>query len=126
MLYRHRLEFGIGHGVSVRATLAEPGVTRAQALETQFVPQAEVEQQTPPTPADDPNITGIELDMKELALMPKVALLASLRRLQVAYASWIRREARSWKACGRLVDHQSAARDQWNAVNARCSDCGRH
>ena len=48
-------------------------------LETQFVPQAEVEQQTPPTPADDPNITGIELDMKELAQMPKAALLASLR-----------------------------------------------
>ena len=95
MLYRHRLEFGVGHGVSVHATLPEPDATRAQMLETQFVPQAEVEQQTPPTPADDPNITGIELDMKELAQMPKAALLASLRQLQSAYARWISGKRRS-------------------------------
>jgi ADP-ribose pyrophosphatase YjhB (NUDIX family) len=110
MLYRHRLEFGVGHGVSVRATLPEPGAIRAHSLETQFVPQAEVEQQTPPTPHDDPNITGIELDMKELAQMPKTALLASLRRLQAAYAAWIQRETEKLsKPAERLVDHQLAA-----------------
>jgi hypothetical protein len=110
MLYRHRLEFGVGHGVSVRATLPEMGATRAQVLETQFVPQAEVEQQTPPTAADDPNITGIELDMNELAQMPKAALLTSLRRLQAAYASWILRESEKLsKPAERLSDHQPAA-----------------
>ena len=58
-------------------------------IETTFVPRSEVEQQTPPTPDDDANLVGVVLDMKELAQMPKVQLLASLRRMQSAYAQWI-------------------------------------
>lgn len=109
MLYRRRLEFGVGHGVSVHVTLPEPGATRAQMLETQFVPQAEVEQQTPRTLLEDPNIAGIELDMKELAQMPKAALLATLRQLQSAYGAWIEREAEKLSSpAERLVDHQAA------------------
>jgi hypothetical protein len=126
MLYRHRLEFGVGHGVSVHATLPELGATRAEILETQFVPQAEVEQQTPPTPADDPNITGIELDMKELAQMPKMALLASLRQMQTAYASWIQRETVKLNSpAERLADHQPAAQrsvDRCERANARIAE----
>ena len=109
MLYRRRLEFGVGHGVSVHVTLPEPGATRAQMLETQFVPQAEVEQQTPRTLLEAPNIAGIELDMKELAQMPKAALLATLRQLQSAYGAWIEREAEKLSSpAERLVDHQAA------------------
>jgi hypothetical protein len=110
MLYRHRLEFGVGHGVSVHATLQEPNATRAQILESEFVPLAEVEQQTPPTAADDPNIAGIELDMKALAQMPKQELVTSLRQLQSAYAAWIQREKQKLgDVSQRLADHQSAA-----------------
>ena len=128
MLYRHRLEFGVGHGVSVHVTLPEPGATRAQMLETQFVPQAEVEQQTPPTPLDDPNITGIELDMKELAQMPKAAMLASLRQLQSAYGAWIERETEKLSnPAERLVDHQAAGQRSVERCSARKrSDCRRH
>ncbi len=109
MLYRHRLEFAIGHGVSVHATLPEPDATRAQMVETQFVPRAEVEQQTPPSPADDSNLTGVVLDMKELAQMPKPELLTSLRQLQSAYASWIQRESvKLTNPAERLADHQGA------------------
>ena len=110
MLYRHRQEFAVGHGVSVHATLPEPDATRAEILESRFVPAAEVEQQTPPTPADDANLTGVELDMKALAQMPKPALLASLRQLQSAYANWIQREtAKLTNPAQRLADHQGAA-----------------
>ena len=111
MLYRHRLEFAVGHGASVHATLPEPEATRAQLLETTFIPQAEVEQQTAPTLADDPALTGVELDMMVLAQMPKAALLASLRQLGTAYAGWIQTEsARLDVPEERLADHQAAAR----------------
>ena len=57
--------------MSIHTTLPEPEAIRAQMIETEFVPRSEVEQQTPPTPADDANLTGVVLDMKELAQMPK-------------------------------------------------------
>ncbi len=53
MLYRHRLEFAVGHGTSVHVTLPTPEATQALVVETEFVPRSEVEQQTPPTPVDD-------------------------------------------------------------------------
>ena len=92
MLYRRRLEFAVGHGVSVHVT-SEPGAERARIVETEFMPRWEVEQQTPPTPADNPELAGIPLDMKELAEMPKADLIAGLERLAEAYSHWIEREA---------------------------------
>ncbi len=92
MLYRYRLEFAVGHGISVHATLPEPEAIQAQMLETEFVPCSEVEQQTPPTPVDDGNLAGVVLDMKELTQMSTPALIASLRQMQSAYGDWIQRE----------------------------------
>lgn len=110
MLYRHRLEFAVGHGVSVHVTLPAPEATHAVLLETTFVPQAEVEQQTAPTVEDDATLVSVELDMKALAQMPKASLLASLRQLVTAYASWIQREAAKPPLPGeRLAEHQVAA-----------------
>ena len=61
--------------------------------------------------ADDANLTGVELDMKALAQMPKPALLTSLLQLQSAYANWIQREAaKLTNPAQRLADHQGAAR----------------
>lgn len=110
MLYRHRLEFAVGHGVSVHATLPAPDSVQAQMVETVFVPRSELEQQTPPTPEDDPNLTGVVLDMKELAQMSKPALLASLRQLQQAYGHWILREtSKISDPAERLAVHAAAA-----------------
>lgn len=110
MLYRHRLEFAVGHGVSVHTTQPQPEAIKAMMVETEFVPRSEVEQQTPPTPADDPNLYGVTLDMKELAHWPKPALLASLRRLKHAYANWIVRESdKLANPAERLAEHQGAA-----------------
>ena len=126
MLYRHRLEFAVGHGVSVHATLPEPEATRAQLIETTFVPQAEVEQQTAPGLGDDVALAGVELDMKVLAQLPKAALLASLRQLGTAYAGWIQREAGRLGVPGeRLEDHQAAAQralQRCERANARMAE----
>src|SRR5262249_47319950 len=110
MLYRDRLEFAVGHGVSVHATLPEPGALRAQMIETTFIPRSEIEQQTPPTSVDDPNLAAVVLDMKELAAMAKPELIASLRKVHDAYASWIERETLKLNdPAERLTDHQAAA-----------------
>ena len=88
MLYRHQVEFGVGHGVSIHADCPEglrPGV-----------------------PADDrgrshlrsrPNhaahrgrlaqLAGLVVDMKELGETPTGRLEAKLRPLLTAYAAWI-------------------------------------
>lgn len=122
MLYRHRLEFAVGHGVSVHASLPQPQATKALTLETEFVPRSEVEQQTPPTPADDSNLTGVVLDMKELAQMSKADLLGTLRRLKNAYAGWIKREtAKFAKPEERLAEHQSAAQRAVAHCQRACS-----
>ena len=110
MLYRFRPEFAVGHGCSVHATLPQPDAVRATAVETEFIPQAEVEQQTPPDVADNPDIAGVVLDMKELAEMPKVELLASLGQLRTAYERWITRESlKPADPALRLQHHQDAA-----------------
>ena len=41
MLYRHRLEFAVGHGISIHATLPEPDAQRAEMIETEFIPCSE-------------------------------------------------------------------------------------
>ena len=110
MLYRQRLEFAVGHGVSVHVTSPEQDSTRAILLETEFVPRSEVEQQTPPTATDNPDLTAVVLDMKVLCSTPKADLLSSLRRLQIAYATWIEHEsAKPGDPAQRLEEHQSAA-----------------
>lgn len=93
MLYRHQREFAVGHGVSVHATLSKPLAESATQVETEWVPRFEVPQQTPRSPADDENLTGVVMDMKELAELPKPGLIASLRHIETAYLVWINMEA---------------------------------
>ena len=110
MLYRFRPEFAVGHGCSVHATLPRPDAVRATAVETEFIPLAEVEQQTPPDVTDNPDIAGVVLDMKELAEMPTADLLASLNQLHTSYGNWITREAlKPSDPELRLQHHQDAA-----------------
>ena len=110
MLYRFRPEFAVGHGCSVHATLPHPDAVRATAVETEFIPLAEVEQQTPPDVTDNPDIAGVVLDMKELAEMPKADLLASLNQLHASYGKWITRESlKPSDPALRLQHHQDAA-----------------
>ena len=112
MLYRHHYEFAVGHGVAVHVTQPEPGATRAIAVETTFTPIAEVAQQTPPTVADPgfATLQGLILDMQELAILPKPALITTLRILATAYQGWIQQEtARLTDPAEGLAAHQDAA-----------------
>jgi hypothetical protein len=111
MLYRHQREFAVGHGISAHATLSEPLVERAIQVETEWVPMFEVPQQTPRSAQDDENLSGLTLDMKALAELPKEGVVASLRYIELAYRAWIKAEAAKLTlASEKLEDHQEAAK----------------
>lgn len=121
MIYRHRLEFAAGHGVSVHVTLPEPNAERATLIETAFIPLAEVAQQVPPTPQDDgfASLAGLVRDMKVLAEMPKADLVANLRIMEGAYGDWIVREA------AKLADPAEGLERHREAVGKTLERCQR-
>lgn len=105
MLYRNHVEFAVGHGVSVHATVREEWrvagggkETRATRLETVIVPTYEVPRTAPPTEKDaDENpafgkLAGLVLDMKVLAESDAKKLPKQLEPLVTAYGEWIDRE----------------------------------
>ncbi len=111
MLYRHQREFAVGHGISIHATLPEPLAERATQVETEWVPTFEVPQQTPRSAADDENLTGLTMDMKDLAELPKPELIFSLRQIETAYEIWIKMEAAKLTIPGeRLKGHEYAVK----------------
>lgn len=93
MLYRHQVEFAVGHGVSVAVT---PGLSeereRARRIATCVAPSYEVPRQDSPTTDDNPDLAGLNLDMKELAEAPPTELFNRLALLPQAYRSWIQRQ----------------------------------
>jgi hypothetical protein len=89
MLYRHQVEFGVGHGVGLHADCPDGVCGRAQRLRTVVVPTHEVPRTTPPTVDDWPKLEGLVTDMKDLGETPTTALEAKLRPLLTAYAAWI-------------------------------------
>ena len=94
MLYRHHVEFGVGHGVSIHVDCPEGVCDRALRISTKVVPTYEIPRTTPPTGADWPMLAGLAVDMKELGETPTGELDKSLRPLVTAYAAWIKdREA---------------------------------
>ncbi len=93
MLYRKRLEFATGHGVSVHVEPDETG-TRAYSVTTRVIPQTEVRQSTSPTTADFPALDGLVLDMKALAETEQTNLRAKLAPLVHAYRLWIEERAK--------------------------------
>jgi len=118
MLYRHQREFAVGHGISVHATLPEPLAEHATQVETEWVPRFEVPQQTPRSVADDENLDGVVMDMKELAELPKPGLIASLRHIETAYRIWIKMEtAKLSLPAEKLSGHEDAA----NRAVERCT-----
>ncbi len=102
MLYRHHLEFAVGHGASITAAVAEGDPVHATRVSTRTVPRCEVPQQEarrppvagkPDGPAVDVNLTGLELDMKALADTDD--LRSKLTPIVSAYEAWIGAQ-RSW------------------------------
>lgn len=95
MIYRRRVEFAVGHGVSVHATPSADDPERAVEVATRVLPQYEVAvTETPGTePEDRPVMKRLasdgSLDMLCLAEMERADLVAVLNALVDDYAAWI-------------------------------------
>ncbi len=99
MLYRHQVEFAVGHGISVHAEPSPAAPDRGVLVKTVVMPAYELPRTTPPTAADavvNPafgKLAGLVLDMKELAETPPKQLRAKLEPLVAAYKDWIDQKA---------------------------------
>ena len=126
MSYRDRVEFAVGHGVSVHATTAPSDPQRGVRVETRVVPATEVRVTDSPTPEDEPKLAGLVLDMKQLAEAPRADLGKMLRALPDAYEDWIRRErARVRSGAARLDGFEDSAKltlDRCEKALARIRD----
>lgn len=95
MIYRRRVEFAVGHGVSVHAESALDVPDRAIKVRTTLLPQYEVAITETPglAPGDRPALRRMAddglLDMQELARMERADLVATLTVLTDDYEAWI-------------------------------------
>ena len=95
MLYRRRVEFGVGHGISVHASPSAEDVEHATEVGTSVMPQYEVAVTETPglDPHDRPQMRRMVdegfSDMKRLAEFDREALVDALSVLANDYASWI-------------------------------------
>jgi hypothetical protein len=96
MIYRRRVEFAVGHGVSVHAETSPQAANRAVEVRTSVIPQYEVALTEPPPgldPDDRPALRGMVeeglLDMQELARMDRDDLVRALSILTDDYDTWI-------------------------------------
>jgi len=95
LLYRHHVEFAVGHGISVHAEVSKDSSDRATRIESVIVPSYEVPRTAPPTEKDaDENpafgkLAGLVLDMKLLAEADAKSLPKNLGPLVTAYKEWI-------------------------------------
>jgi len=95
MIYRDRVEFAVGHGVSVHATVSKEESERATEVGTTILPEYEI--QVTETPGLDPEdrpamrrmIADGLLDMERLADLERGELIAGLKVLTDDYADWI-------------------------------------
>ena len=95
MVYRHEVEFAVGHGVSVHAEASKETSCQAVLVKTKVVPTYEVAKTTPPSASDAAQhpafaeLANVTLDMKELAGLSEGQIGTKLRPLVVAYGKWI-------------------------------------
>lgn len=95
MIYRRRVEFAVGHGISVHAETPADQPDRAVEVRTTVLPEYEVPITETPgmgsgdRPAMRRMVDEGLLDMKELAKMDRPDLLAALKILTDDYETWI-------------------------------------
>ena len=112
MVYRHHVEFAVGHSVSVHAETDPNNSRSAVKLSTRFIPEYVVRRQTPPTEQEIPALAALRLDMKELSQTPTHEFYEHLKALPEAYAEWIsKRKEEISQAMHEFADHRGAAQD---------------
>lgn len=109
MLYRKRVNFAAGHGVSVHAETLPGDTTRAVRLSTRVAPSYEVARTDHLGVNDEPLLAGLVLEMKELAGLEQTALATRLNPLVTAYRNWIEQQTRRLAAEGDLTFYQKQA-----------------
>ena len=120
MLYRHKVEFAVGHGVAVHAVQDAADYERATEIRTVVIPQYEIPVTETPgiEPEDRPAMQRLYkegwLDMRRLAKLPKDELLSGLSLLADDYELWIQEQrtkaesaelARYKKSADAALDH---------------------
>ena len=126
LLYRHEVEFAVGHGVAVHATPFDADPTRAMKIETRVMPRYEVPRVEAPTAGEEPGLASVVLDMKVLTELATDRLVEVLRPLAEAYDGWLdRQEARIKDPGEGLGDLQAVAHDHGRRAQ-RCgtASCG--
>ncbi|HHK41489.1 MAG TPA: helicase, partial [Planctomycetaceae bacterium] len=114
MLHRNRVEFAVGHGVSVHAEVPDPegSPDRADRITTRVVPWYDVPVTEPPSPEDEGFewLADLVLDMKELGEMDRPAVIANLRLLTDQYEVWLDRQ-RARIDAGDVAGYEQAANE---------------
>lgn len=122
MIYRRQIEFAVGHGIAVHATIAPGDPERATEIRTTVIPAYEVPvTETPGLRAEDrPAMKRMielgHLDMEELANMSRVDLAAALEALAKDYRTWIGEQN------GRVGSDVSGYDAPATAALQRCND----
>jgi len=122
LIYRNRLEFAVGHGVSVHADVTPGQSARAWRVRTEIVPRYELAVTETPglDPDDRPAMRSMVgqgwLDMNRLAEMEPQDLRHALSCLVDDYAVWIK--VQGARLGTEIADFESPGRD----VIARCEE----
>jgi len=129
MIYRDQVEFAVGHGVAVHATLGSEHPDRASEVRTVVMPQYELPvTETPGLRAEDrPAMRGMfesgHLDMQALAEMDRAALVAALSVLPEDYGRWIEEQSKRIGTEVQGFDAQAiAALDRCREVRKRLEE----
>ncbi|MBY4638361.1 DISARM system helicase DrmA [Sphingopyxis sp. XHP0097] len=98
LIYRNRLEFAVGHGVSVHGDVATEDRSKAVSIRTEVIPRQEIEVTETPglEPDDRPAMRRMVeqgwLDMTNLASMDETGLREALSCLIDDHLAWIGEE----------------------------------
>ena len=112
MLYRHQVEFAVGHSTGVHVEVADGKPNCAVRLRTCVVPAYEVPKTDAPTAEEIPALAGLVLDMKVLAEADATDLSSQLAPLTQAYATWIAQQTdRITDPATKLQDYEAIAQD---------------
>ena len=121
MIYRNRVEFAVGHGVSVHAMTSEDG-NFATEVRTAVMPEYEVQATETPganesdRPAMKEMLHSGLLDMKKLAKLEPEALCDALGVLTSDYAQWIKEQE------GRIGFDVQGYDDQAHLAISKCQN----
>lgn len=93
MIYRNKVEFAVGHGVSVHVDISKNNPHRATKISSISIPLYEVAKTTPPTKEEIPDMSELVLDMKELSEFSFDDIKTKLFSLVESYSKWIEKQS---------------------------------